>query len=96
MPVAQRHDEGSGRKRKKRLKADGRRVWLFKIAAELGRTVDELAATITNAEFIEWMAYFAHIAEIENGTPPPAIVEIDDVETRSALIDKSFFGDRIR
>jgi hypothetical protein len=38
------------------------------------------------------MAYFQHIAELESGTAPPQIIEIDDVETRSRLIDASFFG----
>jgi hypothetical protein len=55
-------------------------------------TVEELSQRITHAEVIEWMAYKMHERELQDGTAPPVIIEIDDVETRSRLIEQSLFG----
>lgn len=92
MPQAQWHGR-EGRRSKKRLAADGRRLWLFKLASTLGRTVAELEVSLHFAEFNEWIAFLTIQAEIEAGKGPAQVIEVSDPETLGRMQELAFFGE---
>ena len=41
------------------------RVFLFRLAKDLGKTVSELEAELSTKEFVEWIAYYNAVAKAE-------------------------------